>query len=191
MLFAVSNVFALDKQSVFSNLKAEFDNLTSVHIVFSIGDNAFGELYAAKGGKMQLSLKNNIIISDGKTIWNVNPNSTVAISNYEKNDELSLESIFFEVIDELYPVSYSNVSITNTSDKYKLVLKPNSKSKFNDRLNSLTIYFNGQNYISRLLIDTPNGTSEYVVNLLEKNPKIAQSKFTYVPQKGIEVIDFR
>lgn len=193
LLSNVISVYALDKDELFNSLRKEYSELKTIHILFSINDNSnqYGEIYAERGGKMQLSLKNNIIISDGKTIWNINPGSSVAISNYEDSKELTLENIFFDLMEELEPITYTKVTSTNSKDKYNLKLKPKENSNYKSRLKFLTLYFDSNSSLSRILIDSPSGVSEYAIDLLEKNPKINKSRFTYTPTKDVEVIDFR
>lgn len=183
----------MDKDEVFNKLKKDYGSLKSLHLIFSINDNTneFGEIYAERGGKMQLSLKDNIIVSDGKTIWNINPGNTVAISNYEESKDLTLESIFFDLMNDLVPITYSKVNSTNSKDKYSLKLRPKDNSDYKNRLKFLTIYFDSNSMISRILIDSPSGVSEYSVSQLEKNPKINENRFQYKPTDNIEVIDFR
>lgn len=194
LLFStVINSSAMDKDEVFNKLKKDYGSLKSLHLIFSINDNTneFGEIYAERGGKMQLSLKDNIIVSDGKTIWNINPGNTVAISNYEESKDLTLESIFFDLMNDLVPITYSQVNSTNSKDKYSLKLRPKDNSNYKNRLKFLTIYFDSNSMISRILIDSPSGVSEYSVSQLEKNPKINENRFQYKPTDNIEVIDFR
>lgn len=183
-----------NKDELFAKLQKEFKNLESVHILFSMseGSNLMGELHAKKGGKMRLSLKDNIIISDGKSIWNVNPGSSVSISDYEASSDFSLENIFFDLVEELEPISYSSLSKTNSSEKNSLKLAPKKNSKYKDRIKYMNVYLNSSSDFTRIqIISNDSSSMTYVIKSLEINPKIGNDKFTFKPSPDLEVIDFR
>lgn len=183
-----------NKDELFGNLQKEFKNLETVHILFSMseGSNLMGELHAKKGGKMRLSLKDNIIISDGKSIWNVNPGSSVSISDYETTSDFSLENVFFDLVEELEPISYSTLNKSNSAEKYSLKLAPKKNSKYKQRIKYMNLYLNSSSDFTRVQIMSNDGSSmTYVIKSLEINPKIGNDKFTFKPSQDLEVIDFR
>jgi outer membrane lipoprotein-sorting protein len=182
-----------DKESVYKTLKSEYSGLNTVHIIFGMSEmnEKSAELYAMKGGKMHLSLKNNVIISDGKSIWNISPGVSATVSDYEDSKEMTLESIFFGLMDELVPITYSSLKNTSNKEKYSLKLKPKERSEYAEQLRYITLYFGNNQELVRVTVDTPSGVMNYTIKLLEKNPKIDPSKFNFTPTKDIEVIDFR
>lgn len=196
LLLVVSVSVALaqnDKESVFNELKSEFNSINSIHVIFGMSEmnEKAAELYAKKGGFMRLSLKDNVIISDGETIWNISPGVSATVSDYEDSKDLTLETIFFGLLEELEPITYSALKNTSNNEKYSLKLKPKVRSEYSDQLKYLTLYFGSNKELLRVTVDTPNGIMNYNIKLLEKNPKIDSSKFVYTPTKDIEVIDFR
>ena len=182
-----------DKESVFEALKTEYNSINSIHIIFGMSEmnQRVAELYAKKGGKMHLSLKDNIIISDGATIWNISPGVSATVSDYEDSKDMTLETIFFGLMDELEPITYSELTNTSNNEKYSLKLKPIVRSEYSNKLKYLTLYFGKNNNLVRVLADTPNGVMNYNIKLIEKDPKIDSNKFVYTPANDIEVIDFR
>lgn len=184
----------MDKDDLFNKLKKEYSKMETVHLLFSMGEKSglFGELYAQKGGKMRLSLRSNIIVSDGATIWNINPGSSVSISDYESSNEFSLENIFFDLIKELEPIDLKAVNKSNSSEKYNLLLKPKDNSNYKEKLKSLNLYFDSEQNITKVNVLGLDGSSTlYYIKSLDINPKISSEKFTYKPDGNIEVIDFR
>lgn len=196
LLFVASAtmVFAQnDKESVFSKLKSEYNSINTIHIIFGMSEmnEKAAELYAKKGGNMHLSLKDNVIISDGETIWNISPGVSATVSDYEDSKDMTLESIFFGLMDELEPITYSALKNTSNNEKYSLKLKPKVRSEYSNQLKYLTLYLGKNNELVRVMVDTPNGVMNYNIKLIEKDPKIDSNKFVYIPTKDVEVIDFR
>lgn len=195
LLFTMSFGVALssNKDKVFENLKQKLDGLETVHLVFDVNNSGMvGEIYAQKGGKMRMSLRDNVIISDGKTIWNVSPGNSVAISNYEESYSFSLETILFELVSNLKPTKYSKLNKTNSDVSYSLELKPEANTKYDKQLKSMLIQFDNKNKMSNIIVNQSNGsTVSYQVKEIKYNPKLSGNKFTYQPTEGIEVIDFR
>ena len=184
----------MSKDQLFNNLSEKYTDLETVHLLFTISNNSslYGELYAQKGGKMRLSLKDNIIISDSESIWNINPGSSVSISDYEMTSDFSLETIFFDLIKELNPSSLSTINKSNSSDKYNLKLEPKNGSSYVEKIKSMNLFFDSSQSITKVQVNSQDGNKiTYVINLLELNPKISSDKFTYKPDGNIEVIDFR
>lgn len=182
-----------DKESVFKALKSEYNGINTIHVIFGMSEmnEKAAELYAKKGGKMHLSLKDNIIISDGETIWNISPGSSATVSDYEDSKDMTLETIFFGLMDELEPITYTALKNTSNNEKYSLKLKPKARSDYNAQLKYLTLYFGNNKDLTRVIVDTPNGVMNYTIKLIEKDPKIDSNKFKYTPTKDVEVIDFR
>lgn len=193
-VFSATMTFAQnDKVSVFKAMKSEYNDISSIHIIFGMSEmnTKAAELYAKKGGKMYLSLRDNVIISDGATIWNINPGVSATVSDYEDSKDMTLETIFFGLMDELEPITYTALKNTSNNEKYTLKLKPKDGSKYKEQLTYLTMYFGNNRELTRVIVDTPNGLMNYTIKLIEKNIKIDPNKFNYTPTKGIEVIDFR
>ncbi len=182
-----------DKESVFKALKSEYNGINTIHIIFGMSEmnEKAAELYAMKGGKMHLSLKDNIIISDGETIWNISPGVSATVSDYEDSKDMTLETIFFGLMDELVPITYTSLKNTSNNEKYSLKLKPKERSDYSEQLKYITLYFGNNQVLKRVTVDTPNGVMNYTIKLIEKDPKIDSNKFKYSPTKDIEVIDFR
>jgi len=195
LVFALSFGAAISgsKDEAFGELKQKLDGLKTVHVVFGVNNSDMvGEIYAQKGGKMRMSLRDNVIISDGKTIWNVSPGNSVAISEYEESDGFSLETILFDLVSSMKPVKYSKLSKTDSNVRYSLELKPETNSKYEKQLESMEVQYNNSKEMSNIIVNQSNGsTVSYQIRKIKYNPELSSNKFTYQPTEGIEVIDFR
>ena len=130
-------------------------------------------------------------ISDGETIWNVNPGYSATVSNYEDTKDMTLESIFFGLMNELEPITYTSLKNTSSSETYSLKLKPKNNSDYKQQLKYITLNFDKSNNLKRVIVDSPNGIIDYSIRFLEKGIKIDPNKFRYTPTDDIEVIDLR
>lgn len=195
LVFALSFGAAISgsKDEAFGELKQKLDGLKTVHVVFGVNNSDMvGEIYAQKGGKMRMSLRDNVIISDGKTIWNVSPGNSVAISEYEESDGFSLETILFDLVSSMKPVKYSKLSKTDSNVRYSLELKPEANSKYEKQLESMEVQYNNSKEMNNIIVNQSNGsTVSYQIRKIKYNPELSSNKFTYQPTEGIEVIDFR
>lgn len=191
--YSVLSAFAGSKQQAFEDVRSKLNGLETVHIVFGINNSDMvGEIYAQKGGKIRMSLRDNIIISDGKTIWNVSPGNSVAISDYEEDDGFSLETILFELVSNLTPKKYSQISKTNSDAKYSLELAPKANSVYEDQIENLIIQFDINREMKNIIVNQIDGSSvSYQIKEIKYNPKLSANKFTFVPTEGLEIIDFR
>lgn len=184
----------IDKNGLFNKLKEDYKTIETIHLQFSMSMDSelLGELYAQRGGKIRLSLKDNIIVSDGKTIWNINPGYSVSISDYEPTNEFSLENIFFDLIKELEPYNLKYINKSNSSEKYNLSLKPIKNSSYKEKIKSINLYFDSKQNITKVSVNgLDNSSTTYYIRSLEIDPIIASDKFTFRPDSKIEVIDFR
>ena len=191
--YSVLSAFTGGKQQAFDNLKSKLNGLETVHVVFGVNNSDMvGEIYAQKGGKMRMSLRDNIIISDGVTIWNVSPGNSVAISDYEVTADFSLETILFDLASNLTPKKYSQINKTNSDAKYSLELVPRANSAYGDQIQSIIIQFDKNREMSNIIVNPLDGNRiSYQIKEIEYNPKLSANKFTFVPTEGLEIIDFR
>lgn len=190
---SVFTTISKDKDQAFKEIKTKLDGLQTVHIVFGVNNSDLvGEIYAQKGGKMRMSLRDNIIISDGETIWNVSPGNSVAISHYEESYGLSLETILFELISNMEPLKYSEVNKTNSDVKYSLELVPSPNTQYAKQLKNMIIQYDDNMEMNNIIVNQTNGTEmSYQIKKILYNPQLSENKFIFKPTEELEIIDFR
>lgn len=127
-----------------------------------------------KGDKFKLEIPGNIIVSDGKTLWNYNKDSKeLNIKNYNPNDDKS-ETItpnnFFTIYENGYKYKYDKKENTGkiSCDVINLypAIKPEKKkfhtiklyidSKKNQIIQAKVLMKNGETYIYAIKKFTPN-----------------------------------
>jgi outer membrane lipoprotein carrier protein len=162
-------------------------NTLSVNFIKSSGnkEDFSGKLYVKKEDKLRIELKNNTIITDGRTFWNYSKKENkVIINNYDASEpsELSLNTLI-----NVYP-SKSNVSSGEDGNYRTLTLEPKT-SELN--FNSAKLYINSDNLVDKVIINSSSGKSIITFSGYQLDRDIPDSDFTYSPPEGIKIIDLR
>jgi len=148
-----------------------------------------GTLYIKKENKYRIETSSQILVTDGTTSWSYNPGKKqVVIDNYkETGNTFSPNKYLFQ-----YPENfYSDLSGTETmggKDVYVLKLKPREGGM----VKSATLWVGKDDWlIKKIYIQTDESTTTFNVKNIQINPGLSNSKFTFTPPEGVEVIDMR
>ena len=148
-----------------------------------------GTLYIKKENKYRIETSSQILVTDGTTSWSYNPGKKqVVIDNYkETGNTFSPNKYLFQ-----YPENfYSDLSGTETmggKDVYVLKLKPREGGI----VKSATLWVGKDDWlIKKIYIQTDESTTTFNVKNIQINPGLSNSKFTFTPPEGVEVIDMR
>ena len=179
-----------DPSQLLQAVQEKFNALTdlSANLTQSVNGsiNLTGKVYYKKEDKIRFELTNILIVSDGETNWNYNKKENkVIISSYDEEDAglLSIERIIFEYPEECELSSYM------VEDQPVLMLVPQT-STFN--FNSVKLWINDDNLISRVLIDDPAaGLVQIDLTNYSVDKNLPDSKFTFTPPEGSKIIDLR
>ncbi len=83
----------------------------------------------------------------------------------------------------------SDVSIENENGKDVIVLKPKPNSGLN--FNSVRLWINEENLVEKLRIEQGGSKTEVSVSNYVINRDIPDSRFSFTPPQGAQVIDLR
>lgn len=191
VIFCTGIVAAQDNpQSVLKSIQDKFNSIDdlSADIIHSVNGNVNlkGKVYFKKENYLRFELKNNLIISDGKTSWNYSQkDNKVIITNYDDNENkiLSIRQLLFE-----YPKECELSTIESEGKKVlQLIPKPESFS-----FNSVKLFLDDDYLITKVLIDDPvSGNVQIHLSNYKLNSKLPQSFFTFTPPEGCQIIDLR
>jgi outer membrane lipoprotein carrier protein len=189
-MFLWVSVSGQDNSSeLLKSIQAKYNSINTLSVNFtksSGGKEDFsGKLYLKKDNKLRIELKNNTIITDGKTFWNYNKKEKkVIINNYDPSEpsELSLNTFIND-----YP-SRSNLSSGEEGSFKTLTLIPKT-SELN--FNSAELFINKDDLIDKVIIDSNSGKAVITFSDYKLNRDIPDSEFTYSPPEGIKVLDLR
>lgn len=144
-----------------------------------------------EGDKYRVTIDNQIVICDGKTIWTyLKDANEVQINEVDPNDETTPNKMLTS-----YNKNYRPKLIKETAKSGKTIqvidLTPNKTQSFY----KIRLEIDKQtSTISSSTIYDKNGTTySYIVEKLEENPKIPASRFVFNPKDypGIIVTDMR
>lgn len=147
-----------------------------------------GYFYYKKGNKFRVDLGSMIIVSDGKTLWNYNESQNRVLINYVEDDasSFSIEKYIME-----YP-SRCDVKLLSSDDKTKTYLLQLIPKDLDLEFNSIKLWINGEDLLNQLeLVDLNDMTFTVRFQNIKINQKMNDSKFTFTPPKGSQIIDLR
>ncbi len=179
-----------DPGELMQAIQEKFNALTDLSANFTQSVNGStnftGKVYYKKNDKIRFELTKILIVSDGETNWNYNKKENkIIISSYDEEDAglLSIERIIFEYPEECKLSTYM------VENQEVLMLVPQT-STFN--FNSVKLWINDDNLISRVLIDDPAaGLVQIDLTNYSVDKNLPDSKFTFTPPEGSKVIDLR
>ena len=190
LLFPVLYVYAQgDSDKLLNSLQNKFESINdlTLDIVQKSGGQEFlsGKLSFKKENKFYLGLKNNLIVSDGSSIWNYNKRENKVIIN--SVDESAPTFFSFNTFVYDYP---SKCNITSEQNGEVLVFTPKPGSDLN--FNKAKLWVSKENLLSKIVLEgSPSGEIEVVFSNYKLNQNLKNSIFTFIPPEGSTVIDLR
>lgn len=189
-MFLCVSVFGQDNSSdLLSSLQAKYNSANTISVSFTkfsgSKEDFSGKLYLKKDNKLRIELKNNLIITDGRTFWNYNKKENkVIINNYDPAEpsELSLNTFIND-----YP-SRSTITSGEEGNHKTLTLEPKT-SELN--FNSAELFINKDNLVDKVIIDSNSGKAVITFTGYILDRDLPDSDFTYSPPEGTKVIDLR
>ncbi|MCI0450151.1 MAG: outer membrane lipoprotein chaperone LolA [Chlorobi bacterium] len=199
-LFSASAIFAQDDitaQEIIQNVQNAYKDISDAKASFtqtikfnkSKAQTSSGTLYIKKENKYRIETASQTIVTDGSTSWSYTPGKKqVIIDNYkETGNTFSPNKYLFQ-----YPENfYSDLAGTEKMggfDVYVLTLKPRESGY----VKSAKLWVGKDDWmIKKIHIITEESSLTYSVKNIQTNTGISNSKFTFTPPEGTEVIDMR
>jgi len=148
-----------------------------------------GTLYIKKENKYRIEAGGMIIVTDGTTSWSYNPKKKqVIIDNYKEDaNTFSPNKYLFQYPENFYSDLEGNETIGGV-DTYVLKLRPRESGY----VKSAKLWVEKSSWlIKKISVTTDESTSTYTVKNVQLNIGLGNSKFTFLPPEGVEVIDMR
>jgi outer membrane lipoprotein carrier protein len=146
-----------------------------------------GKIFYSKGNKFRLELKNSTIISNGAILWNYSKGQNKVVINYAVASDPSSFTIEKFLYD--YP-SKSVVSLEKANNQNVLVLIPQGDSKMNFKKTKILV--NSDNLVTQVNIENLSGSvTNFQLSNYKLNQNLPDSKFTFSPPEGTNIIDLR
>lgn len=170
-----------------SDVKASF----SQSIKYSKGktQSSSGTLYIKKENKYRIETGAQTIVTDGSTSWSYNANKKQVIIDYykESSNTFSPNKYLFQYPENFYSDLEGSDKLSG-KDVYILKLRPREGGY----VNSAKLWVDKNEWVIRkITVVTDESTSTYTLRNIQLNAGISNSKFTFTPPEGTEVIDMR
>ena len=177
-------------QNVYKDIddaKASFSQ--TIKFSKSKAQTSSGTLYIKKENKYRIETTNQTIVTDGTTSWSYSPKKKqVIIDNYkETGNTFSPNKYLFQYPENFYSDLEGTEQLSG-KDVYVLKLRPRESGY----VKSAKLWVDKTDWIiKKIYIVTDESTTTYVVKNVQTNVGLSNSKFTFTPPEGVEVIDMR
>jgi outer membrane lipoprotein carrier protein len=199
-VFLTAPVFAQEDftaQEIIQNVQNVYRDISDAKASFSQtvkhsggkAQTSSGTLYIKKENKYRIEAGGQIIITDGSTSWSYNPKKKqVIIDNYKEDaNTFSPNKYLFQYPENFYSDLEGTESLSGT-EVYVLKLRPRESGS----VKSAKLWVSKNDWlIKKITVTTDESTSTYTVKSVQLNAGLANSKFTFSPPEGVEVIDMR
>ena len=149
-----------------------------------------------KGSKFKLTIPGNVIVCDGKTIWNHNKDAAeVTIKNFDaSNDEQLNPSKIFALYETGYKYKFDKEEKVGTINCNVIDLYPSVKPE-KKKFHTIKLYIDKtkKQVVQLKMLMKDGGTQVYDIKSFKPNTEIADIIFTFdtKPFKADQIIDER
>jgi outer membrane lipoprotein carrier protein len=184
-------------QEIIQNVQNVYKDITDAKASFTQtikfgkgkAQSSSGTLYIKKEKKYRIETGSQTIVTDGSTSWSYSPSKKQVVIDYykETGNSFSPNKYLFQ-----YPENfYSDLSGTEKlggKEVYVLTLKPRESGY----VKSAKLWVGKDDWIiKKIYILTDESSSTYTVKNVQTNIGVSNSKFSFSPPEGTEVIDMR
>ena len=142
-----------------------------------------------KRNKYRIETGTQTIVTDGTTSWSYSPKKKqVIIDNYkETGNTFSPNKYLFQYPENFYSDLEGSENLGG-KEVYVLKLRPRESGY----VKSAKLWVDKSDWIiKKIYIVTDESTTTYIVKNVQLNAGLSNSKFTFTPPEGVEVIDMR
>lgn len=194
LLFMPVLIYSQNAQEILKGLQNKYRQIKSFTADFEQITNAgvdkkefksSGRIFFKKENKFRIELKDQLLVSDGKTVWNHNIKmKKVIVTNYDSEPAvLSLDKFILE-----YP-SECTVTFAKGGEGKTLFLQP---KKNNTPFREIKIYPDEASILQRIEFTDANGNYfSFRFSNVKPDENIGDKQFNYIAPKGIRTIDLR
>lgn len=200
-LLFMTKLYAADVNKIISKVQDKYDNMKYLTATFkqvetfkltgSQTEN-IGKIYIAGGNKYRFESEDQVIVTDGKSVWTYNSISKQLIIDEvrENSGALIPRDLLFKYPQKYYATLLSE-SKENGKKLYLIRLDP--KGQVYGYVKSLKIWVEDDQWLIHKIESTDvNGNkSVYEITDQDTKSKIGEDMFKFVPGKDTEVVDMR
>lgn len=194
-----SDAQQLDGQAIVRKVRATFESLTTLRARFEqtfewkmVGESqkVSGTLAAAKGDRYRIETDDQVIVTDGKTVWNFSKeNNQVLIDHMGKSADAPLMRDLMVRYAEGYVAELKGQEAVHGSTCYLVELR----AKGEEFITTVTLWVDRTLWIPVRVrqVDVNENVNLYELQGVEVNVPLPASLFSFQVPPGAEVIDVR
>ena len=200
ILVVVRNIKAQDNitaQEIIQNVQNVYKDISDAKASFtqtvkygkSKAQTSSGTLYIKKESKYRIETGSQIIVTDGSTSWSYSPSKKQVVIDYykETGNTFSPNKYLFQYPENFYS-DLEGSEMLSGKDVYVLKLRPREGGY----IKSAKLWVDKADWIiKKINIVTDESNTTYNVKNVQLNVGVSNSKFTFTPPEGVEVIDMR
>lgn len=123
----------------------------------------------------------NLVVTDGNKLWNYDVElEQVTVQDFTANKQVSPVSFLF---DDVKKLKQDFIIIKSGNNNFKLTPR-----KENSNFVNVEVTFKANKISALRLLDHLNQTSVFDFKQVQNNPKLDNTRFTFVPPAGVDVI---
>ena len=179
-----------DTYDEIKNFSASFKKIEEFKLTGSVNETN-GKIFIKDGTKYRFESEDQVIVTDGKTVWTYNDISKqLIIDNFRENSGALLpRDMLYK-----YPKEYlaSLLGEEELDNKTFFVVKLDPKDNIHGFIKSMKLWIEDDEWIVRKIetVDLNGNSSTFEIFNMETK-KLNDNLFSYSPDSGIEVIDLR
>lgn len=184
-------------QEIIQNVQDVYKNISDAKATFtqiirhskSKAHTSSGTIYIKKEKKYRIETGSQTIVTDGVTSWSYTPSKKQVIIDYykETGNTFSPNKYLFQYPENFYSDLEGTEQLSG-KDVYVLKLTPRESGY----VNSSKLWVDKNEWlIKKIHIVTDETTSTYTLKNVQLDIGLSDSKFTFTPPEGVEVIDMR
>ncbi|MGH7600789.1 MAG: LolA family protein [bacterium] len=201
LLFSVTIVAAQEKaEDIVNKIRQTYEKLESLKGDFEqeftwalAGETQTlnGTLYLKKGDRYRVETPNQMIITDGKTVWTYSlDKNQVFVDNLEKSKDNPLpRDLIIKYTHEFKPKLLRSEKL-GAVDCYVLALTPRDDNSF---IRSVTVWIDKSTWLAARIeqVDINDNKTAYVLKNAQRNVPLADALFTLSIPAEAEIVDMR
>ncbi len=148
-----------------------------------------GEICAKDGEKFRINTSDQLIITDGKTLWTLDKmKNQVVIDHAENSDDNPFLKSFFNKYVKKYSAAYDEQE--STDDLHCIVLDSKSKDEF---IQQVILWIDKKDNIIQKVVqkDINENATTFKVQDIKTDISLSNDNFTFKPAQDMKVIDLR
>ena len=189
-----------DAKSILSKVEKKYNSIRDVTVTFSQhvrfgvtqAEQTFsGTLLMKKGNKYHIEVEDQIIITDGKSVWSYAKNNKQVIIDRYKDDpgSFSPDKILVDVPEHYSPSILGSEKINGQETSILKLIPLDTKSN----IQWMKVWVDHDDWLMRKIqvFDISENLTTYSIERMTLNEGVKESQFTFEAPAGVEVIDLR